>query len=107
MKEKKGGEVNTPFVNNMRLSQASRERAIIKAHNAGYRAPDYSSRSHNHSTGQYELWGVTEDRRVVYSTEHKKEDVVFDVEEALQDSESTDQFQLAFERERSLSHIED
>lgn len=90
----------------MRLSQASRERAIIKAHNAGYRTPDYSSRSFNHSTGQYELWGTTEDRRVVYTTEPKKETEVFDVEEALQDSEA-ERFELAFERERMLSHIED
>lgn len=87
----------------MRLSQASMERAIIKAHNAGYRAPNYE----NQTASQYELFGGIGDRGLGYSTEPRKEAGDFDIGEALIDSESTDQFQLAFERERSLSHIED
>lgn len=32
---------------------------------------DYSSRSYNYATRQYELWGVAEDGRVVHTNENE------------------------------------
>lgn len=87
----------------MKLSSSSRERLAIKAHNAGYRAPNYE----NQTVSQYEFSEGMGDRRLVYSTEPRKESQDFDIGEALIDSEGQDQLELAFERERALEHIED